>query len=318
MKKKNDQGNFAFLSALILTVLLGFSAICTDMALLYAEKWNLQNAVDASALAGAQELPDDPEAAIAIAYQYCLDNGMTIAYAEVSSNNKEILVSTEKNVSLHLAKILGMDSKIVKASARAAVLPAHTLVGAVPLSITMQDFIYGKEYTLKSAPPEGEGGWYGALRIDGQGSPTYEAALAYGSKSSLFIDQTIEVEHGNISGPTNRGLQTRLASDTRIPKNTFEDHDRNAPQIIYIPVVEVITKNDESIQAVKIIGFAAFFVEAVNGSGNDCFITGKFLKTLVSSGRERSSLADSINSGEGILTGDSPEFGLLTAKLLMN
>lgn len=318
MKKNNDAGNIALLSALILTALLGFSAIATDMALLYAEKSNLQNAVDASALAGAQELPYHPEEAVFTAMQYGNENGITLSTAEVRTNNKEIYISTEKNVSLHLARILGIDSQLVTASARAAVLPAHTLVGAVPLSITMQDFNYGEEYTLKSAPPAGESGWYGALRLNGQGANDYEEALAEGSDVPLSIGQILEVEHGNMSGPTTNGLQTRLDSDTRIPRNTFEDHHRDAPQIVYVPVVEEVSRSGQGINSVKIVGFAAFFVENVTGSGNNCFISGRFLKTIVTTGRERSSLSDLISSEDDVLTGDSTDFGLLTPKLLMN
>jgi len=318
MKKKSDLGSIAFLSALILTVLLGFAAISTDMALLYAEKSNLQNAVDASALAGAQELPDEPEQAISTALQYGAENGVTVTIAEVTSDNKEILVSTEKNTSLFLARVLGIDSQIVTASARAAVLPAHTLVGAAPLSITMQDFVYGEEYNLKSGAQDGEHGWYGPLRLDGNGANVYRNALAEGCDVPLTIGQIVEVEHGNMSGPTAQGLEMRLNSDTRIPRNTFADHDRDAPQIIYIPVVEVVSRNGQSIHEVCILGFAAFFVESVSGNGNDSIINGRFLKTIVSAGKEQSFLSTLIHPEEDISTIHNADFGLFATKLLMN
>lgn len=316
IKKLNDRGNIALLSALLLVSLLGFGAICTDMALLYAEKSNLQNAVDASALAGAQELPYDPEEAVSTAGSYGSANGILLTTAEVRTNNQELFVATEKTVPLHLARILGFDSQKVTASARAASLPAHTLVGAVPLSITMQDFVYGEEYTLKSAPPEGEHGWFGPLRLGSNGAINYEQDLAEGSSVPLKIGQIVEVEHGNMSGPTQRGLETRLASDQRIPRNTFDNYDNNAPQIIYLPVVEVFSGDGSSVHEVKILGFAAFFVENVTASGNESFITGRFLTTLVSDGREQSSLADLLRTEENVFAGDGRDFGLFTIKLL--
>lgn len=58
-----------------LTVLLGCGAMVTDVGLIYAEKAKLQNAVDAAALAGVQELPNNPVTAAQIAQDYAQQNG---------------------------------------------------------------------------------------------------------------------------------------------------------------------------------------------------------------------------------------------------
>lgn len=316
MNSSKEKGSIIILTTLLLTVLLGFAGICTDMALIYAEKARLQSAVDSSALAGVQELPNNPGQAVSTAVEYGNINGITVTSTEIKSNNKEILVTSEREVPLHLIRIFGIDSQRITASARAAVLPANTIVGAVPLSITMQDFNYGEEYTLKSGSPEGDHGWFGALRLDGNGARNYREALAYGCDVPISIGQIIDIEHGNMSGPTRQGLETRLASDSRVPRNTFEDHDRNAPQIVYVPVVEEISRSGDSIHSVKVLGFAAFFVENVSGNGNQSFITGRFLRTIVPAGQEQSSLADLLNSEDDLASGDSSDYGLLTSKLL--
>ena len=44
--------------ALLLGVLLGFAALVVDVGMMYTEKAKLQNAADAAALAGAQNLPN--------------------------------------------------------------------------------------------------------------------------------------------------------------------------------------------------------------------------------------------------------------------
>ncbi len=308
MNKNKDKGSIAVLTVLLLTALLGFGSLATDVAILYAEKSNLQNAVDAAALAGSQELPQDPQAAINKATEYASANNTVLGSVIISADNKEIKVTAEKDVPLYLARVLGIESKIVEASATAAILSPTSLTGVVPLSITNQEFVFGQEYTLKSAP-ENDSGWFGPLRIDGQGSPVYEGALAYGSNSPVAIGDIIEVEPGNMSGPTQSGLATRLSSDTRIPQNTFEDYDRDAPQIMYIPVVEVVSHSGNSVHEVEVVGFAAFFVEDYTGSGNDSFIKGRFLQTLVSSGRDNSSISG---------TEESTDFGLSVTKLMMD
>lgn len=309
--QQQDRGSILIVTVLTLTVLLGIGALSTDMAVLYAEKAKLQNAVDASALAGAQELPARPQTAYSKAAEYASSNSTAPYTIDIYNQNKEIKVSAQKEVPLYLARILGIHSKSVSAQARAAVLSAHSLIGVAPLSITMRDFVYGQEYTLKHAPPEGESGWYGPVRLDSQGASTYEAALTHGNTVPLSVGQILEIESGNMSGPTKRGLANRLASDTRVPGNTFEDHDSNAPQIVYIPIVEVISRDNSSIQTVKILGFAAFFIENLTQNGNDCFITGRFLQTIVSLGRETSPLTP---------PEDDPlsDYGLYSVKLLMN
>lgn len=308
MNEKKDSGSIAILTVLVLTALLGFGSLATDMALLYAEKSNLQNAVDAAALAGSQELPNNPQAAITKASEYASANNTVLDSVVITADNRQINVFAEKDVPLYLARVLGVESKIVGASARAGIFTPSSLQGVVPLGIKSQEFVYGQEYTLKSSP-ENESGWFGPLRIDGQGSPVYESSLAYGSNSYVSLGDIIEVEPGNMSGPTQGGLETRLSSDTRIPRNTFEDHDRDAPQIMYIPVVEVVSHSGNSVHEVEVVGFAAFFVEDYTGSGNDSFIRGRFLQTVVSSGRDNSSL-DNI--------GETTGFGLSVTKLMMD
>lgn len=311
MNKKNDQGSVLILTILVLTAILGIGALATDMAVLYAEKSRLQNAVDASALAGAQELPDSPGSAYTATTEYATSNNTVLSTVQIANQNREITVMAQKDVPLYLARFLGIRSKTVSAQAKAAVLSARSLRGVAPLSITMRDFVYGQEYTLKNAPPEGESGWYGPVRLDGQGASTYEEALTNGNTTPLSVGQVLEIESGNMSGPTRRGLENRLASDTRVPRNTFEDHDSNAPQIVYIPIVEIISRDSTAIHEVKILGFAAFFIENLTQSGNECFITGRFLQTIVSMGREASSVLPSEQD-------PTNDYGLYCVKLLMN
>lgn len=288
-----------------MTVLLGIGAIATDMAVLYAERSRLQNAVDAAVLAGAQELPARPDSAYLAAAEYAQLNNTSLSFLEIANNNTEIKAVAEKEVPLHFARILNIQSENITARARAAVCSVNSLTGAVPLSVTMQEFVYGEEYTLKNGGGAGDHGWYGPVRLDCSGANCYRNALAYGSSTPLSVGQILEIESGNMSGPTRQGLSIRLNSDTRVPPNTFEDHDRDAPQIVYVPIVEKVSH-----KKVKILGFAAFFIENVSGSGNDCFITGRFLETLVSLGREASPLDPASQPAN--------DYGLYSVKLLMN
>lgn len=66
--------------------------------------------MDAAALAGAQDLPQDTSTAISTAISYANNNkpsGTTIDTPEIMDGSRAIKVTAHKNVSLGLAKIFG-------------------------------------------------------------------------------------------------------------------------------------------------------------------------------------------------------------------
>ncbi len=89
---RDCSGAFAPISALVLIVILGFGALAIDFGYAYVERNNLQATADASALAGALQLPDETEMAVqaqdiaeknmpAAAY------GMVLANADIQAGN---------------------------------------------------------------------------------------------------------------------------------------------------------------------------------------------------------------------------------------
>ena len=69
-----EDGQVAIIVALTLTVMLGFGALVVDVGLNWAARTQLQSAADAAALAGAAELPGQPDEALAKVRQYLDDN----------------------------------------------------------------------------------------------------------------------------------------------------------------------------------------------------------------------------------------------------
>ncbi|MHB1406455.1 MAG: pilus assembly protein TadG-related protein [Desulfitobacteriaceae bacterium] len=326
--KAHEQGNVVILVTLALTALIGMGALVTDVGVLYAKHAHLQNALDAAALAGVQELPADSTQAEQVAVAYATENGVNGITVDFPSGNTEIVVHAQERVPAYLATIWGISESTIGASSRATIVPPHSLTGAVPLSVEEQDFAYGEEYTLKSGANGGNddddddctrGGWFGALELSGNGARDYEADLAHGYEGALSIGQVLEVKHGNMSGPTSRGITERLDRDMRVPRNTFADFDRDAPEIVYIPIVKVLSHNGNSIHEVEIVGFAAFFLEGVEGNGVDSIVKGRFLRTIVARGQAGGSLADLLESEQEMEAGTSlSDFGLYAPKLLPN
>lgn len=117
---KDEEGSIAVIVVLVMTVLLGFSALVVDMGLVALEKQKLQNAVDAACLAAVRDLPD-ASAATATANRYIELNGYKASDITIdfSDSNQTINISASKEVNYNFAKILGFNSTSIHPSAGA-------------------------------------------------------------------------------------------------------------------------------------------------------------------------------------------------------
>ena len=276
-----EKGSIAVLTAISLTVLLGFTAIVTDIGILYMNRSQLINTADAAALAAVQELPGNFDAARAVAVDYAARNGKAgdIVETELANSNREITVSASRDVTLFFSRIISdLNSKKVSASATAAVRPIGSVSGVVPFGVVKQDFIFGLPYTLKEGGGDGENGNYGGLALGGNGASTYRYNITYGYDGKLHVGQWVSTEPGNMSGPTTQGVNYRISQD---PGATFETVSKDSPRIVMVPVLDHLNVNGRG--DVQIVGFAAFFLEGAGGSGNESYVTGKFMR-LVAAG----------------------------------
>ncbi len=86
--RRGERGQIMILFVLVLVVIMAFAALVIDVGVLRNANQNLWNALDAGALAGASQLPDDPAKASALALQYAdknypggLPSNVTVSYA---------------------------------------------------------------------------------------------------------------------------------------------------------------------------------------------------------------------------------------------
>lgn len=141
----------------------------------------------------------------------------------------------------------------------------------IPLSITPYSLIVGQTYKLKFGGGEGSMGNYGCLALGGTGAALYEENLTYGYDGTLNIGDIVTTEPGNMSGPTNDGINARIQGHE---DETYSDYPTSSPRVVTIPIVESIPKGRDK---VTILGFARFFLEEVGGQGNDCYIVATYL-----------------------------------------
>jgi len=307
---KDEDGQVVVIIAVAFTALLGFTALAVDTGVLFVEHTRLVRAADAAALAGAQELPGNPGVAEELAEDYAEMNGIDPEQIniDISDDNRQIQVSMDKTIDLVFARVFGHDAADVGASATARVSPVKSINGAVPFSVKNQTFYYGEPYVLKegASGSDSDGarwcGWFGALDFTGGGggSNEYEDMIVEGFSGKLSIGDIIDIEPGNMAGPTADGVQERIDSCSHNPSCTWDDHAPDCPRVIYVPIVEEYDGSGGN-RRVEVEGFAAFFLEGVEGhNGNNGDVVGRFIFETVSGETD-----DSIDG-----------FGLTSVKLL--
>jgi Flp pilus assembly protein TadG len=145
---REEAGQGLVLGTMAMIVLLGFAALVLDVGMFIHEKRELQKAVDAAALAGAQKLPDSQTEAEADADEWLRKNdvdgtngdSVDISFTctsefevgcDPSANRWDtIVVEAKRNVPLNFAPLLGLNNVTVSATAAGC----HGLCGASPFA----------------------------------------------------------------------------------------------------------------------------------------------------------------------------------------
>ena len=306
----NEKGSTIILITLLITVLVGMAAMVTDTGAVYVTRARLQNAVDAAALAALQDLPDNPTQAIDTALTYgqadCpLDS--VVDTPQILESDRAVFVSAHKTVKYGLARILGVESKIVDAQAMARLDPITGVRGALPLTVMEDVWSTGQTVVLKGGAQETVfSGWRGPISLGGNGASNYEENLKNNYTGLLRLDDLVDVEEGNMSGPTQAGTEYRLAGCPHTPACTIEHYNTDCPRIGIVPVVKEVLLTDKkgeqttSKKQVRICGFALFLFSDIPGNGVNGQITGQFIQGII----------------EGEADPNGPDFGVYKARLV--
>ncbi|PKM82423.1 MAG: hypothetical protein CVU89_05310 [Firmicutes bacterium HGW-Firmicutes-14] len=274
-----DNGSAAIITAIAFTVLMGFVALATDIGALYLEHTKLARAVDAAALAGAQELPDTAEAR-AMALDYAARNNLPSGNLNISfsADSRDITVACSKEVNLFFARALGINTSTVNGRAVARIYPVSRTSGLLPIGIdeSLLPLQAGHQYIIKVGSPAT--GWTGIIAYPGQsGSDDYRESALNGYDGVVAIGDVQEKETGNVTGPTIQGIQTRIDS---APGETWDNYSPDSRRIALVPIYRV--QGSLPTDGVEITGFVSVFVEKVLGHGNDNEVYVKYVHHTVS------------------------------------
>lgn len=300
---EEQDGFVIILFALAMAVITGFAAISLDAGYMYATRARLSNIADAAALAGANFLPENPSSAYAAALNCAVQNGIAAENVQVgiTENNTRVEVRLQGPAELRFAQVGGAKTVNLSANSLGAIEVVTGVTGAQPFGVEKASFVYGQRYAIKLGSHDDNDdhdyhGNYHALSLGSRGASAYRASIESGYPGLLTVGQNVDTEPGNMAGPTEQGLRARLAA---APYETWDTFTPRSSRVLLVPVVDSFDVYGR--KSVRIIGFAAFFLEDYSSAENGQVI-GRFIRYHL----------------EGRLSAYRPDldFGLRSARLI--
>jgi len=245
---REQRGQVLWLTAFLISVLGGMTAIAVDIGSFSSHRRDLQNYADAIALAASLELPDE-DAAEAKADDWAVKNGvdpdtMTLTFTEQNlpaEPNPKVRVELAEDHEFTFARLVGISSGVVGSSATAIKTSSAGGAGMVPLSVTeatLNGVALGDNVVLKYDASNIFEGNTNPLRIDGPGSAncapggTYCTGVMYGAENvacASGVDSTycagptvVDTQPGNVVGATRTAIRDRL-NTTDLHCNEFDE-----------------------------------------------------------------------------------------------
>jgi hypothetical protein len=134
--QNNQRGQAMVFTILFVVVLLGMAAAVLDVGSWYRVHRQTQATADASALAGAQELPEAPSAASSLALDYAGRNGGGVTADDIEFENANtIKVTARKPAPGFFSQLFGIDSVTARSTAKARVGGMDEARWAAPIGV---------------------------------------------------------------------------------------------------------------------------------------------------------------------------------------
>jgi len=277
---RSEEGNVALLVAASVVVLCGFSALVSDLGVLYAERQHIADSADAGALAGADDLLKGASVAADTAYQYAAQNDPGATFKTVAdSDKKTVTVTGERTLQLWFARVLGTSHATVHNQSTAALGTLVAATGMVPIAVPQQEFQYGQEVYLSDGAGEDTSGNFGYLDFSGNGANGVEQDIEQGYDFPLHVGELVSTETGDMAGPVQTAIQYRLDEDTGDSGcDSYDTAKADCPRVMYLPIVNTLDVSGK--KDVTIVGFASFYLEGLDNTGGHARIIGRFIRMI--------------------------------------
>ena len=307
-ERRGQAGQTLPLVMFFMVALLGVAGLVIDVGGWYLQKRQVQAAADASALAGANQLPAGWSYAQSAAQTEYTNNGKagdstTTTNTTDLAANDSVTVSASRVAPGYLTRVFGLSGVTVSGSATATI---ESVVGykstgnVMPWGIMRGSYTVGSSYSMKIANDGSsqsgaldipyEGGCGGSRRqqrlppADQRQRDRLPAQRRRHARPAVRLDP----------GPTSQGITDRIPNFQ--PANqivsvgangTATILDSTSKQLVLIPIIENTdgtTNWTGGSMHVRVTGFAWFVITSVTGNGQKVTVTGEFVSIASSDG----------------------------------
>ncbi len=296
---RNEQGNIFVLAAVSMMAVMGLAALAIDVSYVLAGRNQLQAGVDAAALAGAAGLMTSQSEATRRAMDFagrntCIQNPVAVSAGDVTfPTSNRVRVQSARRLPLFFAPVLGMANLNITADATAELGSIVGTNNLRPLAVPDLGYDVGDYALLKSGDPYApgtDGGFFYPVDYPpvNRGTPIvggaqYSENLAEGCDGVVRIGDILQVEPGNMVGPTRAGISALISQDPHAYWNTALDcvsgsgyDGYGSPRICIIPMYDVNEPPQSGRNTLTVTGLAVFFIEGMQGKA----VYGRFMEML--------------------------------------
>lgn len=274
-----QSGQVFALTAVGMVGICGMAGFAIDTGTWYRAHRAQQAIADASALAAAADLPNDPDQARIDAVDYASKNGGTLTADQVSFSstyvaNDTVTVATSSSAPAYFLKALGIGDASVGATATATAVPLGAAWGSAPFAVyyTQQELsgtgcpCFGKPTVLQYGKV-GPGGFQ-IINIDGSSGGTGQTILASWILNGCNCSTATPVWLYSDTGAKFNSSQVGDALDQRIGQN------------LLFPVYDQ-TQGGGSGMQYHVIAFVGFHITDYKFQGsNNGSISGYFTQVM--------------------------------------
>ena len=274
---KSERGQAFVLVTVAMVMCLGMAALVLDVGNWFRDKRRLQGTVDAAALAGAQQLPDDSSGAQGQAMTYANKNGGDVAGSNIVITsqyqaNDTITVTGQRNDPGIFTKVIAIPGADISATATARVGPPAQALHVAPMVVFCGHSLiqncnndHTPQFNVPTTmdyDPMGAPGAFGMLDLDGEsgaiGSSTEAQWIETGFDKYLGLGK-YKSDPGAKFGSQN----VQGALDDRI--NT----------VLLFPVFKTLDGTGSNADY-EIIGWIGFYLQSYDVHGNNATLHGYF------------------------------------------
>ena len=313
---RNSRGQVMVLYAGIIAALIGVTALCSDVAVMYVNSTAMQKAVDSAAIAGATYMAgglaftqtaasgcttangysdDAKKAACTYAYNNGIDPsiaGITLSVTEPTSSTLKV-TAQRSGLPYYFGRVIGRSTYTVSVTSTGQASQAVGTVknGMFPVALQCtapctlgnldpgQSVNFGKKFVGGLAP----GNWQ-FLAIGGTGDSTLGNNIDSGATGSFTIGDALQSEPGNKGNSSNvrNGLSNRLGRCHSIadPCSAAGGNPSNIPTgdacLVVVPAVDYHGCTGSC--SITIEGFALIYLEPATTTGTS--INGCFVQAV--------------------------------------